>query len=135
MASTGEVPVNVSEFNVDSFTRLGPIALTEEALLDASGNGGGTVVIRGSNLLVDNSAIIAITGGTQDGAPIGIDIHVTGDMVVTNGSEISAETFGAGDAGDIVINVGRLSLIGSLIDRSTFGPGQGRTIRWRFRRR
>ncbi|MBI3988962.1 MAG: filamentous hemagglutinin N-terminal domain-containing protein [candidate division NC10 bacterium] len=129
VGSAGEVPVNVAEFNVDTFERLGAIELSAGALLDVSGDSGGTVVIRGGNLLVDNSSIFADTRGTQDGAPIGIDIHVTGDMVVTNGSEVTAGTFGAGDAGDIVIEAKQVTLTGgALIDSSTLGPGQGGTI-------
>src|SRR5215813_1714563 len=52
VASPGEVPVNVQDLNMSTFNQLGQINLRDLALADASGNGGGTVVIRGRKLVV-----------------------------------------------------------------------------------
>jgi filamentous hemagglutinin family protein len=52
VTAVGEVPSNLSEFNVGTVPRLGAVALSEGARLDASSvQGGGTVVIRGGRLL------------------------------------------------------------------------------------
>ncbi|MBI3989150.1 MAG: hypothetical protein HY347_05995, partial [candidate division NC10 bacterium] len=103
---------------MDTFERLGAIKLSDLALLDASGNGGGTVVIRGGNLLIDNSFISATTQGNRNGASIGIDIHVTGDMVVTNGASITTDGFGVGRGGDIRITAGSMEVS----NNSVIGP-------------
>ena len=50
VAAAGEVPVDLPEFNVDSFGRLGRVALSQGALIDASGDGGGSVLIRSGRL-------------------------------------------------------------------------------------
>jgi hypothetical protein len=132
--------------------------IEQGALIDASGNGGGTVSMRGGRLQVDNAFVFADTlPGGMSGAAHGIDMHVTGEVVVTNGSVITSDALGAGNAGEVRISAGSLrlesSLIGSRssqsgragavevtahnititdgaqIDSSTSGPGQGGTVR------
>src|SRR5262249_48369253 len=79
---------------------LGRIALVD-AFLDASGIGGGTVVIRGDRLLVDQAFVFADTRGAMDGIRIGVDINVAGEVAITNGSSITTDALDAGHAGDI----------------------------------
>jgi large exoprotein involved in heme utilization and adhesion len=117
------------------------------------------VVIRGGRLLVDQASILAVTLGDVDGAAIGIDIEVAGEISHTggsiftdshgstgnagdiritagslhvdgaNGASIGSSTFGAGRSGNIVVQVGTLTLTnGALIGSSTFGTGQGGTV-------
>jgi len=66
VATAGEVGMNPAEpmasLQVETFARLGRIALVD-AFLDASGTGGGTIAIRGGRLLVDQSFIFADTQG------------------------------------------------------------------------
>jgi filamentous hemagglutinin family protein len=68
-ASAGEVGVNPADptapLQVGTFAHLGRIALVD-AFLDASGIGGGTVVIRGGRLLVDQAFVFADTRGAMD---------------------------------------------------------------------
>ncbi len=45
------------------------ITLSQGAILDVSGNGGGTVRIRGGQFLMDQSAVVANTNGVNEGDP------------------------------------------------------------------
>jgi hypothetical protein len=89
---------------------LGRIALAHGALLDASGAGGGTVVIRGGRLLVDQSFVFADTHGARDGMRLGVDIDVAGEVAITHGSGITTDVLGGGHAGDIRIRAGSLDM-------------------------
>src|SRR5262245_7636558 len=158
VASPGEVLVSPLEMEpnlqVNALTR-GQLTLSQNALLDVSGNSGGTVLIRSGRLLVDQSSIIADTLGDANGARKGIDIAVTedirhtqgairaasgaagnaGDITITarslhmDGALIGAGTFGNGRAGAVTVEVGALTLAnGAQLDSSTFGPGHGGTV-------
>ncbi len=115
---------------VDHVANLGAITITDNALITVSSEeGGGTVVIRGGHLQVENSNIFADTEGSLDGAAVGIEIVVTREMIATN-AVITAEALGeapdAGDAGEVLIEVPTFILDeGGIISSSTFGPGQG----------
>ncbi len=115
VASAGEVipsaPGESPGLQVDSFERLGSLTLANEALVDATGDSGGTVIIRGGRLMIDSSSVFVDTEGGLDGAPLGIDIDVAGDVNVTNGF-ITTDVFGAGDAGGIRIKADNMHLIG-----------------------
>jgi filamentous hemagglutinin family protein len=105
VASPGEVGFSrlelAPELQVDSLTRLGRLALSQGALLDASGNGGGTVLLRGGHFLMDGSSIHANTLGDLDGASVGIDIRVAAEAVIVNQAGITTESLGAGHAGEL----------------------------------
>jgi hypothetical protein len=89
VAAVGEVIPGTSgqapEFQVDSVTRLGRLELSQNALIDASGNGGGTVLIWGGRLLVDSSSISADNHGDRDGAGLGVDLRITAEAVIAKG--------------------------------------------------
>jgi filamentous hemagglutinin family protein len=133
VASTGEVIPNILHENptlhVESFQRLGEITLSRGALITTSDDSGGTVVIRGGRLTVDNAFVFADTEGNVDGANIGIDIGIARDFVVTNGGKITTDSFGAGHAGDIRITADSLQMIGdpdlTLIGSRAFASGTG----------
>ncbi len=85
VSSKGEVipnySVNAPDLLMDSFEKFGNIDM-DNAYVDARGNGGGTIFIRGGKLTVDSAFIYASAtgaGGTAPGA--GIDIKVSGDML------------------------------------------------------
>ena len=81
VASPGEILAGTMNqapnINGQSFGALGTIQVLEQSHIDVSGNGGGTVLIRGGNFVLDNSTISA---------------NVTGSGPIING----AETIGGG---------------------------------------
>jgi filamentous hemagglutinin family protein len=91
--------------------RLGNIQLSQQAVVNTTGLGGGEINLTGGLIsLTDNSQILANTGGDFDG----VGITIKGDrLTLENNSVISASTFGAGAAGDINITAGNLEVIGS----------------------
>ncbi len=80
--------------------------------------------------MVDNAFIFTNTRGSEEGQ--GIDMGVTGQVTMRNGALITAEANpgGSGDAGDLTVNVDRLTMRdGAAIGASTFGPGRGGDLR------
>jgi filamentous hemagglutinin family protein len=104
VASPGEILAGTlaqtPNVNGQSFGNLGTIQVSEQSVIDVSGNGGGTVLIRGGQFVLDNSAIFAnvtgpgpvINGVESIGA--GIDIAVTQDAVIQNGALLDTSIFG-----------------------------------------
>ena len=96
VASPGEVVPNMdgepTDLGVDSFDRLGTIALAN-TLISTDGDGGGTVLIRGGQLTLAgnlgtavNASVNGPVGGPLVGEPgAGIDVYVSGDMVIQLG--------------------------------------------------
>jgi filamentous hemagglutinin family protein len=128
VGSPGEVPVNVQDINLTDFTRLGQINLFNSALLDASGNGGGTVVIRAGKFVVDSSLLFADNLGTINANGLGMDIHIAGDAIIRNDSFITTDGLGSGRARDLQITAGTLQVDQSLIGSRPFGSGNGGNI-------
>ena len=139
VASPGEVvfsPLELTpDLQVDSFARLGRLALSQDAEVTASGAGrrgsggpGGTVLLRASHLRVDRAFIFADSYGDTNGAGVGIDLWITEDAVITNRSFIDAFSFGAGRAGDVRMTMGRVHLDNSFISSIPFGSGDGGNI-------
>jgi filamentous hemagglutinin family protein len=141
VASPGEVLVPSFQtgpnINGASFTTMGTVTLKEGAGLDVSGqfdefgtpigNGNsGTVFVRGGQLVMDASTILANTVGAVDGAAIAVDIQVSQDVALSNGTLISAANFGSGRGGDVVIAAGNVYLLNtSTIITGSSGPGRG----------
>jgi filamentous hemagglutinin family protein len=118
--SPGEVPtdpttLSIPQFNA-AFPEQGQINVQNSAQLDASGEGGGRIVIRGGHLTVDNAQIQANTTGATAGR--GIDIAVVNDLNVINGGQINAlSPAGLGAGGNINLNSGSIRLDGAgLVD-------------------
>ncbi len=115
-ASPGEVAPAFSgpklEAGVTS-ARLGKIAISRDAAqgeisdVDASGAGGGAVVIRGGWFVLENAAVVARTSGDKRG--VGVDIRV-GNLDMQQSALISTTTTGAGGGGDIAIEANSLRL-------------------------
>jgi len=132
VASPGEViPIesrNAPDLQMSSFDSLGKINLSNSASLNvSSSSGGGTVVIRGGKLLIDNSYVAANTTGDIDGAKVGIDIGIKEDFVA-NGASIVASTSGIGQGGDIVIRSGSMEMKNSRIEAYTNGWGNSGNV-------
>ncbi len=138
VASQGEVIPNTSgdspDLKVDSFERLGKITLTDspnsQAYVNTYGNPGGTVVIRGGRLTVENSFVWSDTEGADNGSEIGIDIDVSEDLIVTDESAITTDNVsGAGNAGNIKIKAGNLKMTGNnRIGSISWGTGNSGNV-------
>ena len=120
--SAGEVPI--SSLDVRGFSALGSVTVSGSNI-DVSGDPAGSVVIRGGNLLIDTTAIIAGTGA-MDGAPVGIELSAAGPLSITNGSALISLTSGDGRGGDIRLSGSSLELTnGSAVLSIRAGAGAG----------
>jgi filamentous hemagglutinin family protein len=138
VASPGEVgfsPLELApDLQAEAFARLGRMALSQAAFLDTSGNGGGTVLFRSGQLLVDGSSIWVDNTGNLDGMGPGLDLRITGEALLTNEAGIlSSSGFGtagggvsSGRARDLQLTARSLRVMGnSTITSGQFlgGPG------------
>jgi len=99
IASPGEVRLAGTGLDVGSFTQLGDMRISD-GIMDTSGPGGGTVLIRGGRLVIDNASISVETQGAIDGG--GIDIAVR-YLTLAGGSQLSSKTVGTGRGGTITV--------------------------------
>jgi large exoprotein involved in heme utilization and adhesion len=130
VASAGEVIPTVSEqgpdLKLEGFGRLGKIEASQGAHINTDGEGGGSVVIRGGQLVVDNAIISSNTQGNADGARVGIDAQIAEDVVIANAGRIESTVTGSGNGGSTELKVGQVTLTdGARIDTSTHGGGRG----------
>ncbi len=84
--------------------QLGGILLSQGAKIDTSGEGGGTVVVRGGVLMVEGSQISANTTGSTSGplgseAGVGIDIQVSHDLLLDSASIFEANVLDSSRGG------------------------------------
>jgi filamentous hemagglutinin family protein len=90
------------------------------------GGAGGSVVINAGSLTAQGSSFLAGTFGNANGASLGFDINVAGDLVLAGFSGIVAFTHGPGNGSGVRIAAGNMSLTeGSGIASSTFAGGAG----------
>ena len=136
VASPGDV--NVDTVDIGSFTKLGNISFTSGANLnvsssdgttpagsviirggqilfsgsniDASGNPGGTISVKGNALSLDGSYFIADTLGDIDHPGKAYDIDLSGDFLMTNASLMDSSSFALGKAGDIALSASNITL-------------------------
>ena len=127
VASPGRVSLSADSTAPDpvlsGFSRLGNIVMTASQV-DASGGGGGRVVIRGGQLVMQGSLIASNSSGSKVGQ--GVNIVVTGLLEMKDSSQISSEVgFAAsGDSGDIRITANQLRVTsGSKIAANSRGSG------------
>jgi filamentous hemagglutinin family protein len=111
VASAGEVTLGSDTLGTDSFARLGRIDMTQESAIDVSGEGGGSVFIRGEQFFVaDNSKVVSHTHGDRDGRDI--DVKLKDDLIMEN-SMISTTTFGLGKGGNVKVEAKNIDLQGA----------------------
>src|SRR5437870_2983688 len=133
VASAGEVRLGPVEqgkgLQMEGFNALGTITVAPGSLINTAGESGGTVVIRAGQFTIDGSFIFSDTLGSQNGAPLAIDAQLTGDAHIVNGSQITADIVGQGNAGDIVVKAQNLTINGedSAIHSIDFGGAGGST--------
>jgi filamentous hemagglutinin family protein len=121
-----------SSFPNATSSTLGTIQLIEQATVDASGAGGGEILVQGRQVSVrDGSQIQSITLGTQPGANLTINASEFVEVVGASPtgfpiSSIKTNTIGTGSGGDLTINTVQLRVQGQgLVSASTFGGGTG----------
>lgn len=111
VASPGEIVsgtlAQAPNVNGQSLGALGSINISEQSIIDVSGNGGGTVSIRGGQLVVNDSTISANLIDSASGPPLGVGGGVVvlsaSDVHLENGATIRADSAKTGDAGTITI--------------------------------
>lgn len=114
--SAGESPIDPSTLNRadfrTAFPEQGRIALSNNAKVDTSGEGGGRIVIRGGTLVADNAKIEANTLGAGDG--LGIDVAIAGELALLNIGQInSLSLFGFGASGNINVAADSIRMDGA----------------------
>jgi filamentous hemagglutinin family protein len=81
--------------NINSlpFEALGTIQISQKSIVDTSGDGGGTVLIRGGRFVIDDSRISAnVTGSaTEQRAGPNIDIQVTRDATIQHAAVLETD--------------------------------------------
>jgi len=106
VASPGEILAGTLNYapnvNGQSVGALGSINISQQSSIDVTGNGGGAVLIRGGNFVLDNSTISANvtapgpinanTGAETIGS--GIDIAVSGKAEILTGSLLETNVLG-----------------------------------------
>ncbi len=97
VASAGEVPVTL---DVSGVAQLGDITISDGALLDVSASTGGRVMLRGDDVVVDDSSIFAHTLGAGLGGTVDIEATL---LEVVNGGVITSDKLSTGNGGLVQI--------------------------------
>lgn len=134
MGAAGDVPLLSSDasaaLDLDTLAHTGDIRLTDGAVIDTVDDRGGSVVIRGGNLLIDNAFVRAETRGRGAGGTI--DVAMTGHVtIVGDQSGLSTTTRDArGDAGDIRLTAATLEVSDNarIQSRNRGGSGDAGTV-------
>jgi large exoprotein involved in heme utilization and adhesion len=113
----------------DSINDFGKIALSNGAFVNASGEGGGGIQILGGRLeMTQSSNIWANTLGAENGKQV---LVRTTEVVLSESSSLFANvaSTGTGTGGDLTIDTGRLLVRdGGQVGAGTFGEGKGGSL-------
>ncbi|MGH8569906.1 MAG: filamentous hemagglutinin N-terminal domain-containing protein, partial [Gammaproteobacteria bacterium] len=101
-----EVSLGLNGLGVEPRGRGGRITLSEGSLIDTSGEGGGSVFIRGGEFVMDRSEVRSITLGDKNGGVVSIEAK---EIKLRNGARIGTIAMGAGRAGDVLVEADRIS--------------------------
>jgi filamentous hemagglutinin family protein len=102
------------------------IHLAQQALINASGEGGGNIKVQGKRVVVsDGAQILATTLGSEPGGNLTVNASDSVELIgfVPFGS-LSTVTFGAGNAGDLTITTKKL-IVQDGAEALSFTLGQG----------
>ena len=124
----GEVQVTVSsalEMTGLSLIESNAGYPVDEVLQHGLGRGGDVQVLAGS-LDLDNSYIRSSSFSDGDGGSI--VVSVAGNINLANLSGINANSLGVGQAGDIVVEAGSVTVTDSIIRSSALGQGDGGSV-------
>ncbi|MDZ4853864.1 MAG: filamentous hemagglutinin N-terminal domain-containing protein, partial [Nitrospirota bacterium] len=103
--------------NIDgaTFASSGSVRLAQNSIVDVSGTG--TVFIRGGQFVLEVSNAVLSTSRNSSS---GID-----NIVLNNGSAITAATTGPGNAGSVIVTAESIALVDSSINSTSFDSGGG----------
>lgn len=127
VASQGEILAKtmdtVPNINGQSFEALGKISVSQKSLIDVSGKGGGTVIIRGGQFVLDDSTISANVKGSgsiingMESIGSGINLTISQEAKFQNGfvleSVASSNTTPGIQYGGVQIKADRIEILGS----------------------
>lgn len=129
IAAKGTVRISEQGVEVDA-AQLGTIRLSQQHRTSVTREGGGTISIRGGELLIDQSTLDAESLGDKSGG--GISIRVSGDVTITNAGKVQVGASSRGNAGTIEIEGKNLTVSGgSKISSVTHSVGDGGAIKIR----
>jgi filamentous hemagglutinin family protein len=130
VAESGMVGLNVEGNNLHlSFPEnvaRADISLTDGAKVDASGEAGGTIQVRGRHVsLSGGSQMAAFTQGAKPGGNLSVNGSESVELLgYSPRGVLTTQTFGAGSAGDITIDTRKLIVRdGARVSTLTFGEG------------
>src|SRR5262249_53572961 len=120
----GQIVISAPTFTMDT-GRIQAVAAA-----GSSGNAGGIAVRTGRLTLSGGAQLDSSTQGTGHGGTLTVAatdmISIAGHDPEGNPSGLFSQATGSGDAGNLDVRVGRLTLSeGAQIDSSTFGSGHG----------
>lgn len=93
---------------------LADITLNNQATVDVSGEGGGSIQIQGQRVTLTNGArAIANTEGSQNGKVISIQAQ---QLTLQEGSQITTTTFGTGSGGSLEVKADSVQVSGTDAD-------------------
>ena len=114
--------VKITEDDIVTTSSMGNINVTD-SFIDISGEGGGSLYLRGGQFVMKNSCIQSITDGNTDPGIISIEAD---DINIHDGSYLVSMTYGLGKGADIsLVAVNMISLMGETdkkrFDANNFG--------------
>jgi filamentous hemagglutinin family protein len=121
--SAGEVAI--PSLDVSSFSSLAPVSISSSTI-DVTGDPGGSVAIRGGDVLVENSSITAATG-FLDAPPVAVDLEGSSSVSVS-GSLLMSATSGDGRGGNIRLAAPTITLSNAAVFSLKAGAGAGADI-------
>jgi filamentous hemagglutinin family protein len=108
--------------------RAAGIRLTDQAVVDASGDGGGAIRIRGGRLVVEERSFVFADNTGPTDATAGLDVQAE-TVRIGGESELTADVFGSGSGGGVSITAGNLEIrAGAAVTGSTFAEGNAGTV-------
>ncbi|MEA5580046.1 S-layer family protein [Nodularia harveyana UHCC-0300] len=129
LAASGDIQIDAGTVEVSGFTPLNPTGVTSLSTSSRTTQSAGNISINSDNLLVaDGAAISSLTLASGSTGQVNIrsqNITIAGDNQVGLYSNISAITFGTGNAQTLTLDTNRLELLnGGAIATTSFLIGE-----------
>ncbi|MDM8550211.1 filamentous hemagglutinin N-terminal domain-containing protein [Desulfobacterales bacterium HSG2] len=100
VASGGEVVPTESGPDVSSHEKLGNISMSDNSLLDVSGQGAGSIFVRGGRFVASGSGLHSENMGERDAGSVSVEAE---EISFTNGAYIDGNTYGGGRGSDVTL--------------------------------